>query len=453
VIVKSVDAPYGRFPTLHSGQMRERLVSALSAAVTFADQALSSACNFLATVLLARALGLEFFGLYSTIWLAIYLAMSLQLGLIVSPMISIGGKSSGPETDAYYAVVLVHQAIYVVVAAACLYITSMCLAVLMPKLGGVELPAAAVTAAYLTQDFLRRYLFARRRPVAVFFIDCINHGFKISLLGALWWDDLMDIQSALWAVTGAGALSILCGLLFVGPLVWEPRLFRQTTARQWASARWLVLTGSVQWILGYSGMLVTTALLGPHVLGALRAAQSLLAVMNVVREALENIVPLLAGKAFATGGLPSLRGVVVFAMLFALVVGGAAVIGIDIFGAWLLHFLYGSEMREFDWVIRWYSLIFPMALMNVVLSCALRAVESTRPIFLASLAAAGFNLFSIYPAAVFFGLAGVIAVALLSEFIVLVMLWIFSPDLRFESGNPTRLSRFLRFGVAAARSP
>jgi O-antigen/teichoic acid export membrane protein len=391
--------------------------------------------------------------LYSTIWLAIYLAMSLQLGLIVSPMISIGCKSSGTAADAFYAVVLVHQAIYVMVAALCIYAISMWLAVFMPKLDGIEWPAAAVTAAYLTQDFLRRYLFTRRRPTAVFLIDCINHGFKISLLGALWWDSLMNIQNALWAVTGAAALSILCGLFFAGPLVWEPRLFRETTARQWASARWLVLTGSVQWILGYSGMLVTTALLGPQVLGALRAAQSLLAVMNVVREALENIIPLLAGRALAAGGLPSLRSVVHFAMLFAIVVGGAAVIGVDMFGSSLLHFLYGGQILEFDWVLRWYSLIFPIALMNVVLSCALRTVESTRPIFLASLAAAGFNIVSIYPAAVYFGLAGVIVVALLSEFIVLVMLWIFSPDLRFGPANPTRLSRFLRFGVAATRSP
>ena len=38
----------------------------------------------------------------------------------------------------------------------------------------------------------------------------------------------------------------------------------------------LVLTGLVQWALSYSGLLVTAGLFGPRILGALRAAQSLL---------------------------------------------------------------------------------------------------------------------------------------------------------------------------------
>lgn len=397
-----------------------RLRPAVGPALSFGDQALSSICNFLTTVLLARALGLESFGLYTMVWLALYFAMSLQLGLIVSPMMSIGTKERGAEADAYYTVIFLHQAGYAALAAIAIFAV-LSLTSGATSLDGVALPGAVTAAAYLTQDFLRRYLFARRRPAAVLLIDIVNQALKLAALAALWHAGLISVAHALWVVAAASAISAACGLLLSGPFHWRPAAFADVTRRQWQSARWLVLTGCVQWALAYSGLLVTAGLFGPKILGALRAVQSLLAVMSVVREALENIVPPLAGKALAEAGLPGLRQALTRAMGLALLIGVSAALGLALFGPWLLHRLYGAEILEFDWVIVWSALIFPMALSNVVLGCAFRALERTRPLFLATLAAACFNLLAVYPAALFAGVAGLVAVGLLSELTVLIV--------------------------------
>jgi O-antigen/teichoic acid export membrane protein len=412
--------------------MRARLRAMLDPALSFGDQALSSACNFLTTILLARALGLEAFGVYTMVWLALHFAMSLQLGLIVSPMMSIGTKEQGAEAEAYYTVVFLHQAGYVVVASAAVFAGLMLAADVVSPLAEVALPGSMAAASYLTQDFLRRYLFARRRPAGILLIDAINQFLKLGALAVLWQAGLISVANALWAVAGAAAVSTLCGLSLSGPLLWRRQILTSVTGRQWQSARWLVLTGSVQWVLSYSGLLVTAGLFGPKVLGALRAAQSLLAVLNVVREALENIVPPMAGKAFAEGGMPGLHRTFGRAMLFAGLTGAAVVLGLGLFGPWLLHQLYGGEILEFDWVIVWYSFAFPMALMSLVLGCAFRALERTRPVFIAALVGGCFNLLAVYPAALFFGVAGLIAVTLLSEFaalLVLVMLALRIPGL------------------------
>lgn len=402
--------------------MKLRLRAMLDPALSFGDQALSSACNFLTTILLARALGLEAFGVYTMVWLALYFAMSLQLGLIVSPMMSIGTKEQGTEAEAYYSVVFLHQAGYVVVAAAAIFAVLTVAAGAAAPLAEVALPGAMAAASYLTQDFLRRYLFARRRPAGILLIDAINQFLKLGALAALWQTGTLDVANALWVVAGAAAVSTLCGLSMSGPLLWRRRLLTSVTGRQWRSARWLVLTGSVQWVLSYSGLLVTAGLLGPKVLGALRAALSLLAVLNVAREALENIVPPLAGKAFAQGGMPGLRRVLGGAMLFAGLAGAAAVIGLGLFGPWLLQLLYGGEILEFGWVIVWYSLTFPMTLTSLILTCAFRAIERTRPVFIAALVGGCLNLLLVYPAALVFGVAGLIAVTLLSELAALTVL-------------------------------
>ncbi|MCO5090981.1 sugar transporter [Bosea sp. (in: a-proteobacteria)] len=408
-------------PDQDRSSFKARLRPAVGPALSFGDQILSSICNFLTTLLLARALGLEAFGLYTTVWLALYLAMSLQLGLIVSPMMSIGSQEDEAEAQAYYTVVFVHQAAYVAVAALVIFAV-LTFAAAATALDGAALPGAATAAAYLTQDFLRRYLFARRRPAAVLLIDVVNQALKLGTLAILWHAGPIGVAHALWAVAAAAAVSAACGLIVSGPFVWKPAVFPAVTRRQWRSARWLVLTGSVQWMLSYSGLLVTAGLFGPRILGALRVAQSLLAVMNVVREALENVVPPLAGAAFATAGLPGLRRVLGRAIGFALLIGVSATLGLVLFGQRLLHLLYGSEILEFDWVIAWYSLIFPMALVNLVLGCAFRALERTRPLFLTSLSAACFNLLAVYPAALIFGVAGLISVTLLTELITLIVL-------------------------------
>jgi len=411
-----------RRPGKLSETMRARLRAARDPALSFTDQALSSACNFLTTILLARALGLEAFGVYTMVWLALYLAMSLQLGLIVSPMMSIGTKEQGAEAEAYYTIVFLHQAGYVVVASGAIFAALTFVAGTDSTLADAALPGAMAAASYLTQDFLRRYLFARRRPAGILLIDAINQALKLGALAALWQAGMIGVATALWAVAAAAAISTLCGLGMSGPLLWRRQVLASVTGRQWRSARWLVLTGSVQWVLSYSGLLVTAGLFGPKVLGALRAAQSLLAVLNVVREALENIVPPLAGKAFAEGGMPGLHRTLRRAMLFAGLVGSATVLGLGLFGPWLLHRLYGGEILEFDWVIIWYAFAFPMALTSLVLGCAFRALERTRPVFVASLVGGCFNLLAVYPAAATFGVAGLIAVTLLSELAALVVL-------------------------------
>jgi len=355
-------------------------------------------------------------------WLPLHFAMSLQLGLIVSPMMSIAEKRDRAEVDAYYSVVGIHQLIYVPVAAAAIFGALTFVTASSSPLHDIALPAAVAGACYLSQDFLRRCLFARRRPLALLLFDIINFGLRLGILAALWHEDLISTGSALWVLAAAAAASAMCGLGIAGPFRWKPDTFWAVTRRQWRSARWLVLTEAVQWMLGNSGLVVTAGLFGPRILGALRVAQSLLSVMNVAREALENIMPPLAAKALAESGPPGLRHVLSRALFVAVLISIAAVSGLGLFGPWLLHRLYGPEILEFSWVILWSSLSFPTALMTVVLSCAFRTLEQTRSIFLAVLAGAGFNLVAVFPAAAVFDVAGLIAVTLLSQLIVLAVL-------------------------------
>ena len=84
--------------------------------LTLIDQAMVSGVNFLVSVALVRILGIELFGIYSLLWLAILFIQSIQFAVIISPMMSIGPKYLDAEKDSYYSAVLTHQIIFSIIS-------------------------------------------------------------------------------------------------------------------------------------------------------------------------------------------------------------------------------------------------------------------------------------------------------------------------------------------------
>ena len=387
-------------------------------ALSVADQALVSACNFATTIVLAHALGLEAFGLFSTAWIVVLLTVSLQLGLVVCPMISIGPGLPGEARHSYYAIVLVHEAAFVALAGSAVAIG------LALTFGDrtLALAAGAACAAHLAQDFCRRYLFARGRPPVVLGIDALNQGVKLAALILLSRSGMLTPARALEVVAASAALSCLCAVPFRGELAWRAGAFGEATRRQWQSGRWLVLTGLMQWLSGYGGLLIAGALLGVTLIGVLRAAQSILGVLNLIRDALENIVPPIAGRALAQRGLDGLLPVIGVTAAIGFAGGLAFTTLLALTGQSLLAAAFGPGMAAYAWVVAWYSLLFPVSLVSFAQICAFRALERTGAVFAATAAAAVLNLALVYPAVRGFGIEGLLAVAITAEVLVCLVL-------------------------------
>lgn len=407
-------------------------------ALSVADQALVSACNFATTIVLAHALGLEAFGLFSTAWIAVLLTISLQLGLVVCPMISIGPALRGEAGHAYYGIVLVHEAAFLTLAATAVG-TGIALAFGERSLA---LATGSACAAHLAQDFSRRYLFARGRPQVVLGIDALNQGIKLAALISFSRAQMLSPSLALAVIAAAAALSCLCAVPFRGALAWRAAEFREASGRQWRSGRWLVLTGLMQWLSGYGGLLIAGALLGVTLIGVLRAAQSILGILNLIRDALENIVPPIAGRALARRGLDGLLPVIVAtaAIGFAGGLGTTALLALT--GQSLLAAAFGPGMAAYAWVVAWYALLFPVSLVSFAQTCAFRALERTGAVFAATAMAAALNLALVYPAVRGFGIEGLLAVTIATEVLVcLVLAGLLRRALRVRSSAPLAESR------------
>jgi O-antigen/teichoic acid export membrane protein len=381
------------------------------------DQALVSATNFLAAILMVRALGLEEFGRFVIAWMAVQLAQSLQTALVVRPMMSIGPKQAADETEGYFGAVLLQQLALTAMLASLLLLGALGLGLAVPAWGSgaLALPVAAAAALHLVQDHARRTFFTRGahgRALASDLARCLP---LLGLLGLLLLHEAPTAALALWAqaaASGAGAALAL--------VLWLPTRLRagrlgEVARRHWAMARWLFGSTLLEWTQGQLMTLIAALVIGAGAAGAIRATQNLVGVTHLLFEGLQNVVPIQAGQRCHEGGgralaRYTLRATGLIALATALIV--AVIVAAP--GFWLALF-YGDRLAGYERLLYWHGLTYVLMTPGLPLTAALNALERTRSVFTAQLAGSAVTVAFGYPIAVAFGLDGVMLMGALLQ--------------------------------------
>jgi O-antigen/teichoic acid export membrane protein len=181
--------------------------------ITLADQAISSASNFLVVLAVARVSGVSGFGAFTLAFLAYQLALgSLRAGAGDVLLIRSAEVARSRDADARQALGFVLAA-----AAPAAAITCAVGALVGDELGGSLLAIGIVLIPTLLEDCYRYVLFAASRPRSAVVIDSVwliaqLGGFALASQGAL-----PNDPSALILVWGAGAtIACACGGVLAG---------------------------------------------------------------------------------------------------------------------------------------------------------------------------------------------------------------------------------------------
>jgi len=131
------------------------------APLVLADQAMVSGVNFLVGILLARLLGVAEYGRFVLAFSAVLFLNSIQMSLILSPMMVLDEKKDQDEQPAYFGAVLLQQFCCALFSVILILGGGFVLVQLVPKwqVGNLLLPLAAVAVGFQTQDFFRHYCF------------------------------------------------------------------------------------------------------------------------------------------------------------------------------------------------------------------------------------------------------------------------------------------------------
>jgi O-antigen/teichoic acid export membrane protein len=252
------------------------------------DQAVFSGTSFLITIGVARKLSMEEFGWYSGNILGLYLAVSILSSFVIQPFQVMLGKVE--NRAAYVSVNFWFQ----VLGAAILLAVGLVAAVALKW----SVPGSAwlFAAGFLFHDFGRRLLLALNKPISSLLLDVMASMSLLTALGCFYLSAFADLPALLTLFSIAYIVPFLFLLMMVKPWKIHRSTFR--TAVQWhfESGKWLFLTAITQWWSGNLLVVASGLYLGSAALGALRLAQSLMGVLNILLQTFENyILPQTAG--------------------------------------------------------------------------------------------------------------------------------------------------------------
>jgi O-antigen/teichoic acid export membrane protein len=323
-----------------------------------ADQAVVSGSNFVTGIVLARFLGPEAFGVYVLLLGVMLYANSFQGALIFNSMMSVAPQLEPTERAAYLRGVFALQialtltlVIAIGSAGAIFHFASDSAAAraLQPTLL-VALTFAA--ASFQLQDWFRRYCFLRQDSRAAFFNDLVCYGGQPLLLGLAGLTNSLNVIAAVAIVGTACAAAFALG--YGRDPVWPAFGKARDVLREgWRAGRDYLAAWQFQW-LGTQGVLVYGAgLAGAGAAGGVRAAQNIVGPVNIVFQAMENVLPVTAARRYAEGGVDGLATylrrvarVGTFALAPFLVL-------VAIFAAPLTQLVYGERYVAFASLVVW----------------------------------------------------------------------------------------------------
>ncbi|MEZ0486658.1 hypothetical protein [Fibrella aquatica] len=335
------------------------------------DQVVVSGAAFATNLLLAQSLGLVAYGQFSAVVLSQLFLLSVQQAVgsgiyqVVFPGLSAAVQK--PYTNGLFWLQLVWLAL-VLITGSLLY--ALLPILFIPYNADFMLAAGVATVLYLLQDFLRKTLLVQQRAGQALVLDGLTNVSQLLLLFAFSQQNALTLPVALWIIGATFVPSILLGTFWLKPgrfraengqLVWEKH-------RQ--QGGWMLLSALTQWLAGNFFIVAGGWWLGAAALGALRLAQYIFGLLNVLLQAVENyVIPQAAQRAHVpTDLLTYLRSVLLKSLLGLLPVLLALTLGAEP----LMAHIGGNDYRSFSYVMYGLSAVYLLVVCSYPLRILLR---------------------------------------------------------------------------------
>jgi O-antigen/teichoic acid export membrane protein len=354
-----------------------------------ADQGIISLTNFLAAIILGRAVDPTEFGVYAVGFLMTRFARALQDGLTVQPLHALGAVMDEARFRPYATNTGILQIILAAVTAALAALGGWILTRAGNDVAGPTATALwFILLTWQLQEFVRLSFYTRaevRHAV-------INTGLASAVrLGILW------AWSAQAALTGkAGLDAIAWGSLAAAALgVWQARRYWslerielwQTLKTNWKFGGWVMGGSLANWVAAELYPLLAAGLISFAAAGAYRALQNLVAPVHVLLRATDTYFTPRAARIYQAQGHTGLGRMLKIIYL----VSGIPVLGLllaaALFPRPLLQLLYGQTYLPYANGLFLMAGFYALWYLYWPLQAAFKAIRQTRPIFTANLAA------------------------------------------------------------------
>jgi O-antigen/teichoic acid export membrane protein len=274
-----------------------------------ADQVLVSGMNFLTSALLARMLGVRNFGIFSVFYIILQYLNSIQMALIIAPMMTFAPQmQDAGERRSYLRGQAGYQYLFSVSCGAAILLYTLFERLHMVRWRmdpGVVLPFIFTIICFQAQDWFRRFCYTQDRGRTVFWNDVISYSGQVVFFGLLWWLHRMSVNAAYYAIAVTSLAAFAAGFVTedIG-CTWEE--IKLAFVRSWSAGRNLLVASQSQWLGSQGIFLIVAGVAGVSAASGIRAASILLGPVIMLYQLLDNVIPVRAARAYATGGELSL---------------------------------------------------------------------------------------------------------------------------------------------------
>jgi O-antigen/teichoic acid export membrane protein len=397
----------------------------------YTDQAIVSGFSFLSSMLLARYLGLQGFGVYSIAWLGVMVASSINQPLIITPMQTLGNKKINAERSSYLQALIFKQLFFAAAMALLAFAAVIFMSYVLHdwKVESIRFAFPLAVFAFLLQDFFRRYYFIIDKPEKTILIDVIAYGGVLVSATLLHFYSTIDAQFVLLLTAVFFLYAALTALLALPGLVFNWNHVKGVVLEHWDFSKWLTATAVLQWFSGNLFIIAAGAILGPVAVGATRMAQNIVGITHVLFLAMENIIPARAAMHMREDGPAGMmRYLLKFTMQMGMITFGILSV-LAVFSHQIIELCYGSEYVAYRNVLIGFSSLYVIVFLGYPLRYAIRTLERTRVIFLSFILSSIFSIATAYPIIRTFGIHGVVGGLMVTQ---LITLWVYLFCLRNE---------------------
>lgn len=316
------------------------------------DHIIVSGSRFLLSVLVARFLGLDDFGVYALIWTIVTLASAMQIPISITPMMQIGPVVLAHRRKAFFASALMLQLGF---GLATLPITVFAFVLIIPDAYDVVL-LSLIASVYIFifnfYEYFRRYFFAEGNQVAALCFDSVLYSLILACVYVL-------VEVSSFSILSYFALTLVPTgfliILMVKVYTWRtttPIVHRVFMRRLLRISYPLVSSSLASFISGHAFVFSTAFFLGTNEVGGIAAVRNIVGPFMIILMALENsLIRTLTLYSKNQAMMRKYANEVSFKWLCLFVVFA---LGLSFASEFVMDLVYGSEFIVFSEVIPWF---------------------------------------------------------------------------------------------------
>lgn len=356
-----------------------------------ADQAVFSGSSFAITLLIARILSPDDFGVFTSIVLFAYLLISISNAIIIQPLQVIIAKIE--NRSSYLSFTFFAQASTILLMS---IITFALLQFQVDFIKGLNNYAPGIilfTSGFLFHDYHRKLFLARGSILQALIIDGAAGILQVGTFAAAY----------LWADFGFSEVINVMGLSYIPSLLLSFGMLKPSFKRmaEWGGylskhltqGKWLLMTSVLQWWANNLFMVASGIFLGARALGALRLVQSFFGVLNVLLQTFENYALPQAALLFQSSVEASKLYLRQISLKGSIIFGGVLLI-VFLFSQEIIILGGGPEYAEFAYLVKGMALLYFVIFIGYPIRMAIRMMVLNRLFFIGYVISFLFSLIS-----------------------------------------------------------